>query len=66
MGTNGRKLEAAFQQIEEELRTEYLASYTPTNLKQDGTFRHISVQCKGDDMKVQIRRGYYAPKGEQK
>jgi VWFA-related protein len=66
VGTNGRKLEAAFQQIEEELRTEYLASYVPTNAKQDGTFRHISVQCKGDDMKVQVRRGYYAPKGEQK
>jgi len=66
VGTNGRKLEAAFQQIEEELRTEYLASYTPTNLKQDGTFRRISVQCKGDDMKVQVRRGYYAPKGDQK
>ena len=61
VGANGKKLEAAFQQIEEELRTEYLASYTPTNAKQDGTFRRISVQCKGDDMKVQVRRGYYAP-----
>ena len=43
---------------------EYLASYTPTNAKQDGTFRHVSVQCKGDDMKVQVRRGYYAPAPE--
>jgi VWFA-related protein len=64
VGANGKKLEAAFAQIEEELRTEYLASYTPTNAKQDGTFRHISVQCKGDDMKVQVRRGYYAPAPE--
>ncbi len=64
VGSNGKKLEAAFQVIEEELRTEYLASYTPTNAKQDGTFRHISVQCKGDDMKVQVRRGYYAPAPE--
>ena len=61
VGANGKKLEAAFQQIEEELRTEYLASYTPTNAKQDGTFRRISVQCKGDNMKVQVRKGYYAP-----
>ena len=61
VGANGKKLEAAFQQIEEELRTEYLASYTPTNAKQDGTFRRIAVQCKGDDMKVQVRKGYYAP-----
>lgn len=61
VGSNGKKLDAAFQQIEEELRTEYLASYTPTNLKQDGSFRRISVQCKGDDMKIQVRKGYYAP-----
>ena len=61
VGNNGKKLEAAFQQIEDELRTEYVASYTPTNTKQDGTFRQIAVQCKGDDMKVQVRKGYYAP-----
>ncbi|MGA7244024.1 MAG: VWA domain-containing protein [Terracidiphilus sp.] len=61
VGANGKKLDAAFEQIEEELRTEYLASYTPTNAKQDGSFRRISVQCKGDDMKVQVRKGYYAP-----
>lgn len=64
VGANGKKLDAAFEQIEEELRTEYLASYTPTNAKTDGTFRRISVQCKGDDMKVQVRKGYYAPRGD--
>jgi len=61
VGNNGKKLEAAFQQIEDELRTEYLASYTPTNAKQDGTFRRIGLQCKGEDMKIQVRKGYYAP-----
>jgi VWFA-related protein len=65
VGSNGRKLEAAFQQIEEELRTEYLASYTPTNAKQDGTFRRLSVQCKdgNNELKVQVRKGYWAPVG---
>jgi len=29
--TTARKLEAAFQQIEDELRTQYVASYTPSN-----------------------------------
>jgi VWFA-related protein len=61
VGANGKKLDVAFQTIEEELRTEYLASYTPSNAKQDGSFRRVSVQCKGDDMKVQVRKGYYAP-----
>jgi VWFA-related protein len=64
VGNNGKKLEAAFQQIEDELRTQYVASYTPTNAKLDGTFRHIAVQCQGDEMKVQVRKGYFAPSPE--
>ena len=60
LGNNGKKLEAAFQQIEDELRTQYVASYTPSNLKLDGTFRHLGVECRGDGMKVQVRKGYYA------
>jgi VWFA-related protein len=61
VGNNGKKLVAAFQQIEDELRTQYVASYTPTNAKRDGTFRKISVECRGDGMKVQVRKGYFAP-----
>jgi VWFA-related protein len=59
VGNNGPKLRAAFEQIEDELRTQYVASYTPSNTKLDGTFRRIAVQC-GDGMKVQVRKGYYA------
>jgi VWFA-related protein len=64
VGNNGNKLQAAFEQIEAELRTQYVASYTPTNTKQDGTFRHIALECKsdsGENLKVQVRKGYYAP-----
>ena len=64
VGNNGNKLEAAFQQIQDELRTQYVASYTSSNTKQDGAFRHITVDCKGDkdeNLKVQVRKGYYAP-----
>jgi VWFA-related protein len=60
VGNNGKKMEAAFQQIEDELRTQYLASYTPTNNKLDGTYRKLDVSCKGDGLKVQTRKGYYA------
>jgi VWFA-related protein len=59
VGNNGKKLEDAFQQIEDELRTQYVASYTPLNTKLDGTFRHLAVTC-GDGMKVQVRKGYFA------
>jgi VWFA-related protein len=61
VGNNGKKLEDAFQQIQDELRTQYVASYTPTNAKLDGSFRHIGVECRGDGMKVQVRKGYFAP-----
>ena len=60
VGNNGKKLEAAFQQVEDELRTQYVASYTPTNAKMDGSFRTLSVQCRGDGAKVQVRKGYFA------
>jgi hypothetical protein len=59
VGNNGKKLEDAFNQIQDELRTQYLASYTPTNAKADGTFRTISLNC-GKGLKVQTRKGYYA------
>jgi VWFA-related protein len=64
VGNNGKKLEDAFNQIQEELRTQYLASYTPTNLKADGTFRKLELTC-GKNLKVQTRKGYYAIAGDQ-
>jgi VWFA-related protein len=62
VGNSGKKLEAAFQQIEDELRTQYVASYTPTNNKTDGTYRKVDIQCRQRDeaLKVQSRKGYYA------
>jgi VWFA-related protein len=60
VGNSGPKLEAAFKQIEDELRTQYVASYTPTNTKLDGSFRKLDIECKGDGLKVQSRKGYYA------
>lgn len=64
VGNNGRKLEDAFDQIQDELRTQYLLSYTPTNKKADGSFRKIEMDC-GKGSKVQARRGYYAITGDQ-
>jgi VWFA-related protein len=60
VGNSGKKMEDAFAQIEEELRTQYVASYTPTNAKLDGTYRKIDIECKGDGLKALSRKGYYA------
>ena len=59
IGHNAKKLDEAFAQISDELRTQYLVSYTPKNANLDGTFRNISISC-GKDVKVQARKGYYA------
>ena len=47
VGNNGKKLEGAFAQIEEELRTQYVASYTPTNDKLDGSTARSTSSAKG-------------------
>lgn len=68
--TGGRVIESstkdtseAFQQIARELRTQYLLGYTPTNNKLDGTFRKIEVKVRTGNVKVDARKGYYAPQG---
>jgi len=57
---NPNKLDKAFAEISNELRSQYSLGYTPTNEKHDGTFRKIEVKSK-DGYKVQARKGYYAP-----
>jgi VWFA-related protein len=59
--THSKDTAAAFQQIANELRTQYLLGYTPTNASLDGSFRKIRVHVGNADYKVQARRGYYAP-----
>lgn len=53
-------LESIFQQIQEEMRTQYLIGYTPTNPKKDGSYRKIDLRTTSKDQKVQVRKGYYA------
>jgi VWFA-related protein len=58
---NARDTAAAFRQIADELRTQYLLGYTPSNDRHDGSYRKIRVKANNGDYKVQARRGYYAP-----
>lgn len=58
-----KHLQEAFDQISEELRSEYTLGYYPTNATRDGTFRKIKVETMDKDLKVLARKGYYAPKG---
>jgi VWFA-related protein len=61
VGNKQEKLKEGFDQIANELRSQYSIGYTPTNTKRDGTFRHVEVKAKAGAFKVQARAGYYAP-----
>jgi VWFA-related protein len=53
-------LEDAFRDLQDEMRSQYSISYTPTNSKRDGTFRKIDLRASNKDYKIQTRKGYYA------
>ena len=58
-------LNAAFAEIERELRTQYLIAYSSTNKRRDGAYRKITIEITNPDLrkeKLEIRHrpGYYA------
>lgn len=57
-----KHLAQAFDQISEELRSQYTLGYYPSNTARDGKFRKIKVEMTDRDLKVLARKGYYAPK----
>jgi Ca-activated chloride channel family protein len=60
------QLDEAFHQISDELRTQYLLAYYPSQRLSDSDFRRIQVRVKGisadSDFKVRHRTGYYTSK----
>ncbi len=59
VGNKVDKLKEAFDQIANELRSQYNLGYTPTNSTQDGSFRKLELRSK-QGYKIQTRSGYYA------
>ena len=60
VGNKVEKLRQAFDQISQELRSQYNAGYVPTNTTRDGSFRKVEIKPKQGDYKIQARSGYYA------
>ena len=61
-------LTAAFAEIEQELRTQYLNAYSSTNKRRDGAYRKITIEITNPDLrkqKLQLRHrpGYFAKPG---
>jgi VWFA-related protein len=72
-GTGGRAffpkretdLRAAFADIEQELRTQYLIAYSPTNKNRDGGYRQMRIEITNPELqkeqvKLRHRPGYFA------
>ncbi len=66
-----RELRDAFAQIQEEMRSQYLLAYEPTNQNRDGSYRKIEIQLTNsqlqkDKVKVTHRQGYFAKSAPKK
>lgn len=62
---NKAELNAAFAQIEQELRSQYLISYSPSNKTPDGRFRRVEIEITNPALRKQklrllYRQGYFA------
>jgi len=67
--TGGRTIEIrkranlaeGLDELSEEIRSQYVVGYYPTNAKPDGRFRKIRIKTDVQGTTVLARRGYYAP-----
>jgi VWFA-related protein len=62
---DGQDLRAAFAQIEQELRSQYLVAYSPTNKARDGSFRKVQIEVvnpalRKEKLRLTYRPGYFA------
>ncbi len=65
------ELREAFNQIQEEMRSQYLLVYEPIDQNQDGSYRMIEIQVanetlKKEKVKLTHREGYFAKGGKPK
>jgi VWFA-related protein len=58
----GNTFKKIFDQIAQELRSQYSLGYISTNSSKDGKFRQIRIVPRDSSYIVRARKGYYAPK----
>ncbi|HEY3177185.1 MAG TPA: VWA domain-containing protein [Candidatus Polarisedimenticolia bacterium] len=56
------ELEEIYQQIAEDLRSQYAIAYSPLNRASDGSWRKIRLETSVKGARVKTRKGYYAVK----
>jgi len=61
---NSNDLEGGLQKLAEAPEYVYLLELSLENVKQDGTYHRLKVKVDQDNLKLQARRGYFAPAPE--
>jgi len=51
----------AFQQIQRDTSAYYVLGFRSTDQRQDGRYRRLSIKVDRADVKLEFRKGYYAP-----
>jgi VWFA-related protein len=55
---------AAFDDIQQELRSQYSVSYRPEQFEANGQFRPVQIVADSKKYKVRAKKGYYVPKAQ--
>src|SRR5688572_2610885 len=60
-----RELREAFEQIQRDLREQYLVAYSPSNKNRDGSYRRIQIaitnpELRNQNLKLTYRQGYFS------
>ena len=61
---NNAELQGSFSQIEQELRSQYLVAYSPSNKNHDGSYRKVEIELVNPELRKQklqlnYRQGYF-------
>ena len=54
-----------YNQIAQELRSQYLLTYTPDKVDNDGGYHKVALKASKGDLSVTTREGYFAPGGDE-
>lgn len=56
-----KEIEAAYDKIVAQIRAQYSLGYASSNQKMDGEWRKVEIKVKRPDVRIQSRKGYFAP-----
>jgi VWFA-related protein len=56
-----KEVDAAYDKIVAQIRAQYSLGFASTNTKMDGQWREVKIKVKRPDVRIQSRKGYFAP-----